>query len=379
MKINRDVTEFNDALGEAEISEETAANMMKTFHKLKIDNQDKAIIEASNKVKFVTIMKMTGQKLEKYNLSKEDFSNLDFSDFIFSDCNFEYTNFQNSNMDAVEFTYCCLDHAVFHKAMMECACFRHCSCREADFSDSHLLASYMEDSDWRKANVCGANMLEIEAHNWNVEDMVINKNTSVGEGEFSNVEWSKTNVTNLNISLDQVKYFLQSTNGGKFLNVYTNYKKSSFEQKEDAILEALLNDKDIYMENAAGKYTKEPLIFISYASEQESVVKDFYNTQKYNFPLWMDIELKKQEQLRTQVETIINSCSKAVIFLSKEYIVKAWTRYELYRLFEESRKRDLKIYLLLVSSEAAGLAGDMLKKESSIIVINTVDELIHML
>ena len=379
MKINRDVTEFNDVLGETEISEKTAANMKKTFHKLKIANQDKAIIEASNKVKFVTIMKMVGQKHEKYNLSKEDLSNLDFSDFIFSDCNFEYTNFQNSNMDAVEFTYCCLDHAVFHKAMMECACFRHCSCREADFSDSHLLASYMEDSDWGKANVCGANMLEIEAHNWNVEDMVINKNTSVGEGEFSNVEWSKTNVTNLNISLDQVKYFLQSTNGGKFLNVYTNYKKSSFEQKEDAILEALLNDKDIYMENAAGKYTKEPLIFISYASEQESVVKDFYNTQKNNFPLWMDIELKKQEQLMTQVETIINSCSKAVIFLSKEYIVKAWTRYELYRLFEESRKRELKIYLLIVSYEAAGLAGDMLKKESSIIVIDTLDELIHIL
>ena len=79
------------------------------------------------------------------------------------------------------------------------------------------------------------------------------------------------------------------------------------------------------------------------------------------------------------METIINSCSKAVIFLSKEYIVKAWTRYELYRLFEESRKRELKIYLLIVSSEAAGLAGDMLKKESSIIVIDTLDELIHIL
>lgn len=43
-----DITEFNNVLGVTEISEETAAFMMKTFHKLKMDNQDKAIIDASN-------------------------------------------------------------------------------------------------------------------------------------------------------------------------------------------------------------------------------------------------------------------------------------------------------------------------------------------
>lgn len=371
------IVEYNNFLNSVEVAEESAAQAMEAFRNLKKEYPDIAIIETANKEKFLALLKTEGQVHENYTMSKEDLSNLDFSDFIFEGCRFEHTDFNNSNMDAIEFSSCCLDYAVFHKAFMECSCFRDCSCVETDFSNTHLLASYIEDSDWRKANVSGANLLEIEAHDWNVEDMIIDKNTSVGEGEFTNVEWSKTNVASLNISLNQVKYFLQSTNGGKFLNVYINYERSSFEQREDAILEALLETKKEYLESCSVNRSKESLTFISYASEQENIVKEFYDTQKSKFQLWMDTELIKHEQLRMQLENVISSCSKAAIFLSKEYMVKAWTRYEFYRLIEESHSRDLDIFILTESTEVKELVKDRIEKESNIRLIDTIDELIH--
>ena len=188
--------------------------------------------------------------------------------------------------------------------------------------------------------------------------MILNENTAIIEGKFYNVDWSKTNVSRLNISIDQVKYFLQSANGGKYLQVYDNYKISSLQQREDAILESLLNENqnDIIEEDTA---FGSDLIFLSYASEQENIVRRFYESGKGSCNLWMDLELVKEEKLKGQVEKVLLNCTEAVIFLSKEYLIKAWTRYEFFRLIDERNKRGIKIIVAML--DGIGLETEILR------------------
>lgn len=341
------VLELNEKIMVADISTEVAADILEDYKILKSQNRQVQIICVENKEKFVDLIKTSGKNIINIDFSKENFNTVDFSEMVFISCCFEFACFEGCNMDAIEFQLCNINQTSFHGAFMECAAFMGCSCIEADFSNTHLMAAYISDSDWTGANVSGANLIEIEAHNWKIDAMILNENTAIIEGEFYNVDWSKTNVSRLNISIDQVKYFLQSANGGKYLQVYDNYKISSIQQREDAILESLLNEykNDIIEE---GTEFGSDLIFLSYASEQENIVRTFYENEKGNCNLWMDLELVKEEKLKGQVENILLNCTKAVIFLSKEYLIKAWTRYEFFRLIEERNRRGIKIIVAML-------------------------------
>lgn len=154
--------------------------------------------------------------------------------------------------------------------------FLNCKCWDTDFSKAHLMASSIIESDWTRADVSGANLLEIQASDWIIDEMVIDENTAVNDGEFENVDWSVLDVSKLNISLGQVKYFLQCANGGKYLQVYEDYKISAVEKRENTILQELWNT---YEENilVMDKISvRNDLIFFSYASEQEEFVKEIY-------------------------------------------------------------------------------------------------------
>lgn len=349
---------LNEKIMVADISTEMAADILEDYKTLKSQNGQTQIICVENKEKFIDLIKISGKIIKNIDFSKENFNSVDFSDMVFIGCCFEFARFDGCNMDAIEFQLCNINQTSFHGAFMECAAFMECSCIKADFSNTHLMAVYISDSNWTGANVSGANLIEIEAHNWKIDEMILNENTAIIEGKFYNVDWSKTNVSRLNISIDQVKYFLQSANGGKYLQVYDNYKISSLQQREDAILESLLNENqnDIIEEDTA---FGSDLIFLSYASEQENIVRRFYESGKGSCNLWMDLELVKEEKLKGQVEKVLLNCTEAVIFLSKEYLIKAWTRYEFFRLIDERNKRGIKIIVAML--DGIGLETEILR------------------
>ena len=162
---------------------------------------------------------------------------------------------------------------------------------------------------------------------------------------------------------------MQSTNGGKYLQVYEDYIPSSLQKKENAILKALWDEYEQHKMDGAEVYQLEDgLVFLSYASEQEKIVREFYEAEKNKHKLWMDIELIKKAELKLQVDRILNSCVMAVIFLSKEYLIKAWTRYEFLRLLEEKEKRNIKIIIVPLTAGVEDVITQYCSMNSSICV-----------
>lgn len=367
------VAELNQKIETAEKTAEMAEAILAAYMLLKDQNRENSVIYACNKNKFIDLIRTRKAIIKNVDFSKENFCFTDFSNLSFLDCYFEFTSFEGCNMDAIKFRRCDISNSHFHGAFMECAAFIGCKCIATDFSNAHLLAAYICDSDWTEANVGGSNLLEIEAHNWTIDGMILNETTAILKGEFYDVDWSKTNVSNLNISIEQVRYFLQSANGGKYLRVYDNYQLSSIQQREDAILESLLSECQSDMMREKTNLGPD-LIFFSYAFEQKNIVKSFYETWKEQKNLWMDLKLTKEEKLKEQLENVLVNCNMAVVFLSKEYLIKAWTRYEFIRLLQEQRERGIPI-IIVVLSEVDFKSEILQIVEQEKITISNLDDL----
>lgn len=376
---------FNEYISKTIVNEKSAEDLLKNYTILKEMHKNVKILNANNREKFIALLKKLGQWVTGMDFSYENFQGMDLSDIKFSNCVFLETNFEKAELDVIEFHSCILDDAMFCSAVMECACFQRCSCRKTDFSTAHLMATYIHESDWSEANISGANLIEVEAHKWKIDGMIVNDKTAIIEGEFYDVNWSKVNVSHLNISLDQVKYFLQSTNGVNYLQVYENYKPSPMQKREDAILRALWEEHEQNVIEESNKYqinsgfqTNKDLTFLSYASEQKDMVRGFYESEKNKYHLWMDIELVIGKELKKQIDNKLRSCKIAIIFLSKEYMIKAWTRYEFRRLLEEKKKRNIKIITLQLT---AGLEDVMEQywSEEAFIVVKDIEEILAVL
>lgn len=364
---------LNNRIEKSSINRENAEDIVGRYRIVKAACEAKKVIRSTNVNKFILLLRELGSKIVEFDFSYENFENSDFSNMEFEKCNLSKAIFSKSNMDETDFILCNLDDATFTGAFMECAFFKECSCRQTDFSQAHLMAVLIHDSDWSEANVCGANLIEYEAHNWKIRGMKVNEHTAINEAEVKGVDWSETDVSKLSISINQVEWFLQCTKGGKYLQVYDKYIPSKVQQREDAILKSLI---DLYQSNSNEvlEYEYEDTIFLSYASEQETIVHEFYKLEKRNFPIWMDVELSKDEGLNDQIERILKSCGVAVIFLTKEYLIKAWTRYELWRLSEEKKKRELAIVIV---GENEQLTTEILNSlgESDVHVLDNIGQL----
>lgn len=287
--------------------------------------------------------------VQNLDLSNIDLSEIEYDDLHFINCNFKNANFKSAKLDSVCFDGCILDCANFENAVMECAFIVNCSCIETNFSKAHLLASRIESSNFTKANVSGANLLEVLGIDWNVADMIVNENTAVNDGEFQNVNWWQTDVTRLNISIEQVKWFLECATGGTKLNTYTDFKRASSQKVEDKLLSELW---DLH-QSSANNFTPPPQrrsTFISYASENKNLPEHFYSENSHKYPLWIDDSLNGSLKLNEQIDTLISSCTSVIIYLSKEYLQKAWTRYELMRIIEEKKARNIPVIVYKIDS-----------------------------
>lgn len=177
-----DVIEFNEYISQIVVNEESAEDVLNNYSILKKLNKMKGIIDANNKEKFIVLLKKSSCQVTDMDFSYENFEGVDLNDMQFHNCTFIETNFENADLDVIEFHSCDLDYASFCNAVMDCACFQKCSCRKTDFSKAHLMAAYIKESDWSEANISGVNLIEVEAHQWEINGMVVNENTAIGEG-----------------------------------------------------------------------------------------------------------------------------------------------------------------------------------------------------
>lgn len=292
--------------------------------------------------------------IENIDLSYEDFTNQDFSfpgesasdvnEMVFINGNFEYTNFTGANLDAISFYRCNLSNTLFMKAFLECAYFVMCNMTGCNMDRAHMLASYIDDCIWTNASVRGTNLLEITAKKVAVTGLNIDDKTSINDADFDTFDWSAVNVSGLSISIDQVKYFNECANGGNRIKVYNSeLEKHAKGSKvvEETILDSILEQYTTW--KCSGSERIE--VFISYAcpNEKELASQIFHQVHENGKSVWMDTMLEKEKKLNEQLEYVLQSCQEAIILLSEVYKVKAWTRYEMIRLSEESKKRDLRI------------------------------------
>lgn len=109
-----------------------------------------------------------------------------------------------------------------------------------------------------------------------------------------------------------------------------NLKGKIEKQSQDLINDSLRHH--IYVQNNNIKYD----VFISHASEdKESFVNDFVaELQKRNIKVWYDnMNITWGDSLRTKIDEGLRNSRFGIVVLSKDYIKKGWTQYELEGLF----------------------------------------------
>ncbi len=116
---------------------------------------------------------------------------------------------------------------------------------------------------------------------------------------------------------------------------------ASYERQIDKLTKQLQNDESISMaEREAIKTdpTEEYDVFISHFTEdKESFVNEFVRIFQNDFGLkvWFDtISLKWGDSIRTEIDKGLIKSKFGVVILSRNYIKKYWTKYELEGLFQ---------------------------------------------
>lgn len=96
---------------------------------------------------------------------------------------------------------------------------------------------------------------------------------------------------------------------------------------------AAINRTSLYAENSEGE---EYDVFISHASEdKDSFVDEFYHElTEAGFKVWYDSAcIKWGDSLRTKIDQGLANSRFGIVVLSKHFISKGWTQYELEGLF----------------------------------------------
>lgn len=333
------------------IDEENINKYFQEYKKIKKKHKKDSCLSRDDTKKLVLMLNYNKEfyKGEIYDLdlSYLDLSGSNLESMKFINCNFKFSNLKNSYLDAIEFYDCNLDNASFNSSFMECSYFDNCSLKKSAFEKVHLLASVFNDCDLTKSNFSGSNLIEMEGYNLNVTDLIVDDNTAINNGTFENVEWSKTNVSRLNISLDQVKYFFDCIKGIKEIQHFEfDYQKPNFNKIQDNIFKELVNYKSDINETPNHSDVPSNSVFISFASEQKnSIVMPLHKLLKSNYNVWFDEDLDNNSKLKEQIDSEISKCKIAIVILTKEYLVRGWTRYELVKILDRLKKHNCKVVI----------------------------------
>lgn len=121
--------------------------------------------------------------------------------------------------------------------------------------------------------------------------------------------------------------------------------QKSYEKRIDELTAQLKNNISSNI-SEVGKSTSEETsleekydVFISHASEdKESFVRELADTliEEYNIKVWYDeFSIKWGDSLRKSIDKGLKSSKFGIVVISKSFIKKGWTNYELDGLFQK--------------------------------------------
>lgn len=118
--------------------------------------------------------------------------------------------------------------------------------------------------------------------------------------------------------------------------VYATYEKQISDLTKQVTEQSAVATSPSNIFNSDG--TEEFDVFLSHAAEdKESFCDDFSDIlkEKYGFEVWYDsISIKWGDSIRAEIDKGLKKSKFGVVILSRNYIKKYWTNYELEALFQ---------------------------------------------
>lgn len=119
-------------------------------------------------------------------------------------------------------------------------------------------------------------------------------------------------------------------------NVFTAYERQINELTKQIVMqENIAKEENIIFEsNSEEEYD----VFVSHATEDKESFSDEFVLilqEKYNLKVWYDVvSIKWGDSIRTEIDKGLKKSKFGVVVLSRSYISKYWTNYELEGLFQ---------------------------------------------
>ena len=119
-------------------------------------------------------------------------------------------------------------------------------------------------------------------------------------------------------------------------NVFTAYERQINELTKQIVMqENIAKEENIIFEsNSEEEYD----VFVSHATEDKESFSDEFVLilqEKYNLKVWYDVvSIKWGDSIRTEIDKGLKKSKFGVVILSRSYISKYWTKYELEGLFQ---------------------------------------------
>jgi uncharacterized protein YjbI with pentapeptide repeats len=356
---------FNQYVETMYISKDKLDEFWLQYKTQKENVKNESLIKFKNRKIFASVLRLHGKYFGEMNeirgidFSFVNLSHTDLSNLIFIDCNFESALLNASILGLGTFENCNLKNTIFSNTHLESVQFFDCNLNKSNFDRAHLVDAYFENCDLTGTSFKGTNLLEFEAKDTIIQEIIIDNNTSINLGKFENVDWSKVDVSYLNISIEQTKYFLNCSKGLSKTQVYDkNYSVSDSQIIQDAIYNDLCNKK---LTDAKLHSNLNLDVFISYAREKEEHASSLAKTLESKYNVWWDHLLEENDMLNDVVSQVIDECKIAIVLMSKEYLMKGWTRYELFELLRKAKNTQFKLIVLIDNSKVNVDSEDVIK------------------
>lgn len=163
-------------------------------------------------------------------------------------------------------------------------------------------------------------------------------------------------------------------------DIYTAYENQIKELNNQIRMSevAVKSEKSIFDSEFEEKYD----VFVSHATEdKESFVDEFVDIlqQKYNLKVWYDaVSIKWGDSIRAEIDKGLKKSKFGVVVLSRSYISKYWTNYELEGLFQRESnggKLILPIWHNIAKQEVQKFSPSLVGKMAMSTAIMTPDEI----
>ena len=163
-------------------------------------------------------------------------------------------------------------------------------------------------------------------------------------------------------------------------NIYTAYEQQIEELTKQIQMSGNIvkNEKILFDSDSEGDYD----VFVSHATEdKESFSDEFVSIlqQKFNLNVWYDaVSIKWGDSIRTEIDKGLKKSKFGVVILSRSYISKYWTNYELEGLFQRESnggKLILPIWHNITKQEVQRFSPSLAGKMAMNTAIMTPDEI----